>query len=198
MVKRTLDLALVLPALILASPLMLVIAVAIRCSSPGPVIFRQVRVGRYGKHFNILKFRTMVPKASTRGPAITVGHDPRITVVGRFLRRHKLDELPQLVNVLLGDMSIVGPRPELARFVEHYPKETADRVLSVRPGLTDLASIEFIDEDYLLTHCTDPERAYLELIVPRKLKYYEDYVARSSIWLDIQIIGRTLAKLVKR
>lgn len=196
--KRAMDLMVALLGLVVLSPLLLVIAVAVRLSSPGPVFFRQVRVGLRGKHFTILKFRTMIRDAVSAGPGITVNMDPRITAAGRFLRRSKLDELPQLINVLVGEMSLVGPRPEVPRFVEHYPPALAKTIFSVKPGLTDLASIEFIDEDRLLTASADPEQLYVQEILPRKWKYCVEYVSRQSLGLDLWIIIQTVSRIVSR
>ena len=165
MVKRLFDLLGAALALLLLSPLLLLIALAIRLDSPGPVFFRQLRVGRHGVPFRIHKFRTMA--ADAPGLPLTVGADPRITRVGARLRDLRLDELPQLIDVLAGSMSLVGPRPEVPRYVAHYPPELRERVLSVRPGITDPASLLFIDEAELLRRAADPEREYIEVIMPK-------------------------------
>jgi lipopolysaccharide/colanic/teichoic acid biosynthesis glycosyltransferase len=180
---------------VLLSPLLLVIAVAIWLDSPGPVFFRQVRIGRHGMPFRIHKFRTMRHDPLHSGPQITVGADARITRIGRFLRRSKLDELPQLVDVLRGRMSFVGPRPEVPRYVALYPAELREVVLSVRPGLTDLASIEFRDEAALLTHAAEPEREYVEVVMPKKLALAAQYVRTRTWGGDVRLILRTLGVL---
>jgi lipopolysaccharide/colanic/teichoic acid biosynthesis glycosyltransferase len=164
--------------------------------SLGSAIFRQERVGLNGRIFRIIKFRTMHTQQNLRAPQITAGPDPRITHAGSFLRKYKLDELPQLFNVLAGDMSLVGPRPEVPRYVALYPDEVRKRVLSVLPGITDLASIEYRHESDILGQSDDPERTYVEKIMLEKLKYAERYVAEQSFFLDIKIIIRTLVALV--
>lgn len=193
MLKRAFDVLFAAAVLLLLSPLLLGVAAWIRFDSRGPVLFRQVRVGRGGREFRILKFRTMHVDAPARGPQITVGRDPRITRAGHFLRRYKLDEFPQFINVLVGDMSVVGPRPEVPRYVAMYPAATRALVLSVRPGITDLASIEYRDENELLGRSADPERTYVEQVMPAKLAYCERYVQERSFAGDIGIIGRTIA-----
>ena len=165
-------------ALLLLSPLLLAIAAAIKLDSRGPVFFRQQRVGRHGVPFRIHKFRTMVADAPQRGPALTVGDDARITRVGRWLRRTRLDELPQLIDVLAGHMSLVGPRPEVPQYVAHYPAALRERALSVRPGITDPSSLLYLDESELLARAADPEREYIEVILPRKLQCAADYAAQ--------------------
>lgn len=179
------------------SPLLLLIALAIKLDSSGPVFFRQERVGRDGKIFKIHKFRTMVPNAERQGLQITVGSDARVTRVGEFLRKYKLDELAQLFDVFLGDMSLVGPRPEVPRYVNFYPDNIRDIVLSVKPGITDWASIEYKDENDILGKAEDPQRAYIEEVLPVKLKYYVDYVQKRSLWGDVVIIFATLRALVR-
>lgn len=195
--KRAFDLALSLAGIVLLAPLFLAMAIWIRLDSPGPVFFRQVRVGKSGKPFRIFKFRTMLTDAETKGPPITAGEDPRITLAGRFLRRYKLDELPQLVNVVLGEMSLVGPRPEVPRYVALYPDDVRERILSMPPGITDYASIEFRDESALLQSSEDPEATYINEIMPVKLKYYERYVVERSLWLDITLIHQTIKSIIK-
>jgi lipopolysaccharide/colanic/teichoic acid biosynthesis glycosyltransferase len=177
--------------LVLCLPLALISA-WIRLDSPGPAFFRQVRVGRRGQEFRIFKFRTMSSQAPRPGPQLTIGTDARITSAGAFLRHYKLDELPQLINVLKGEMSLVGPRPEVPRYVAHYPPDVRQTVLSVRPGITDLASIEFKRESDLLGQSIDPEKTYLEEILPIKLRYYVDYVRNRSLSLDFKILFKTL------
>jgi lipopolysaccharide/colanic/teichoic acid biosynthesis glycosyltransferase len=183
--------------LLLLLPLFLCIAVWIKLDSPGPVFFRQERVGRGGRPFRIHKFRTMVSDPTRMHQQITVGADPRITRAGRWLRDSKVDELPQFIDVLLGDMSLVGPRPEVPRYVALYPAALRDKVLSVRPGITDLASLEFRRESELLANASDPEREYVEVVMPQKLHYAARYVDEASVATDLRIIGLTLRTLVR-
>lgn len=192
MAKRLFDIAFALLALLLLGPLLLAVALWVRLDSPGPVFFRQQRVGRRGQLFDIYKFRTMQTGAEAMGPQITVGEDARITRAGAWLRRSKVDELPQFINVLRGDMSVVGPRPEVPRYVAQYPADVRQAVLSVRPGITDLASIEFRDESALLARSQDPERTYVEQILPAKLRHAQQYVRTHSLGLDLRIIARTV------
>ena len=192
MAKRLFDIAFALLALLLLGPLLLAVALWVRLDSPGPVFFRQQRVGRSGQLFDIYKFRTMQTGAEAMGPQITVGQDTRITHAGAWLRRSKVDELPQFINVLRGDMSVVGPRPEVPRYVALFPADVRQAVLSVRPGITDLASIEFRDESALLAQSQDPERTYVEQILPAKLRHAQEYVRTRSLWLDLRIIARTV------
>jgi lipopolysaccharide/colanic/teichoic acid biosynthesis glycosyltransferase len=198
MAKRAFDLVCAALGLVLLAPLLLGIALWIKLDSRGPVFFRQQRVGRGGVPFCIHKFRTMVADAPALGAPITVGADPRITRAGRFLRRAKLDELPQLIDVLVGTMSLVGPRPELPRYVALYPAELRDKVLSVRPGITDPASIEYRDEAALLARAADPERAYVEQVLPAKLRCSVRYVEQRSMRGDMRLIGATLSALWAR
>ncbi len=198
MAKRLFDWVLSSLGLLALSPLLLAIALLVKLDSPGPVFFRQERVGRYGKPFHIHKFRTMRHDPLGAGPQITVGADARITRVGGFLRASKLDELAQLIDVWLGDMSLVGPRPEVPRYVAHYPAELRDKVLSVRPGITDIASIEYRDESAVLARASDPEQAYLREVLPHKLMLAARYVDRSSLALDVWLILRTIGAIVRR
>lgn len=192
MAKRLFDLAFAAVTLLLLAPLIVAVALWVRVDSPGPVFFRQQRVGRGGQLFGIYKFRTMHPGADIKGPQLTVGGDGRITRAGVWLRRSKADELPQFFNVLLGDMSVVGPRPEVPRYVAQYPAQVRSVVLSVRPGVTDLASIAFRNESEVLARSPDPEKTYLEQILPAKLRWAQQYVRTRSIWLDLRIIGWTV------
>jgi lipopolysaccharide/colanic/teichoic acid biosynthesis glycosyltransferase len=192
--KRLFDLIGASLALVLVLPLLAVLALVIRLDSPGPVLFRQERVGRHGRRFRIHKLRTMAHGAG--GPALTVGDDARITRAGRWLRRTRLDELPQFVDVIKGDMSLVGPRPELPRFVALYPPGLRERALAVRPGMTDPASLAFIDEAARLARAADPERTYVEEILPAKLQAAADYAERATLWTDLQVLARTLRALV--
>jgi lipopolysaccharide/colanic/teichoic acid biosynthesis glycosyltransferase len=198
MAKRIFDLLGASLALLLLSPLMLAIALAIRLDSPGPVFFRQPRVGRHGVPFRIHKFRSMVADAPQRGPVLTVGDDPRITRIGRWLRRTRLDELPQLLDVLAGRMSLVGPRPEVPQYVVHYPPGLRERALSVRPGITDPSSLLYLDEAELLARAADPQREYIEVILPRKLQCAADYAAQASLRSDLGVLLRTLKLLLQR
>lgn len=188
--KRTLDLILSLFGLLLSSPLLFIIAALVKITSSGPIVYRHVRVGLGGQPFGVMKFRTMVQDADRHGPAITSATDPRITPVGRWLRRLKLDELPQLWNVLKGDMSLVGPRPEAPRYVESY-SPAQRRVLSVRPGITDLASITYRHEEELLTGHADLDRYYREVILPDKLNLNLVYLDRMSLLYDLSLLVRT-------
>lgn len=198
MAKRAFDLVVASLALLLLAPLFALIALAIKLDSPGPVFFRQERVGRHGVPFRIHKFRTMVVDAPTRGPLITVGRDPRITRVGAFLRDTKLDELAQLIDVLQGTMSLVGPRPEVPQYVARYTPEQRAKILSVRPGITDPASLEYRRESELLARAADPERAYVEQIMPAKLRQAERYVDEATLWTDLRVLARTLRILLFR
>ena len=196
MSKRLFDILAAGCGLLLLAPMLLAIALWIRLDSPGPALFRQRRVGRHGRLFDIYKFRTMADRPDD-GRQLTVGQDPRITRAGRFVRRTKLDELPQLLNVLEGTMSLVGPRPEVPRYVDRYPPAVRQTVLSVAPGITDLAAILFKDENDILGRAQDPERAYVETILPVKLEYYQRYVRERSFWLDLRIIFQTLAAILR-
>ena len=195
MPKRLFDLCCAAAGLVLLVPVLAAVALWVVWDSPGPAFFRQQRVGRAGRLFHIVKFRTMHPRAETAGPPLTVGADGRITRAGHWLRRTKIAELPPLFNVLLGDMSLVGPRPEVPRYVALYPDDLRTLVLSVRPGITDRASIEFRDESTLLGQSSDPERTYVEQILPIKLRYGADYARSHTLRGDLEIILRTLAAL---
>lgn len=196
MAKRGLDIFLSLVAIGLLVPVFLLCALAVRLDSPGPVLFRQVRVGLHGRPFRILKFRTMRHEPATEGALVTSSNDGRITSAGRWLRRSKLDELPQLFNVLAGEMSLVGPRPEVPKYVALYPPALRELVLSVRPGITDEAAIEFRDEGELLAGSPDPDQLYREEILPRKLARYADYARSHTIVGDLGILWRTLLAVV--
>jgi lipopolysaccharide/colanic/teichoic acid biosynthesis glycosyltransferase len=195
LVKRLFDIAAAGLGLLLLWPVLLAAAVWVKLDSPGPVLFRQTRVGRFGVPFTIHKFRTM---RVAPGAAITVGADPRITRAGHRLRQTKLDELPQLWDVLRGTMSLVGPRPELPKYVELYPADLRERVLSVRPGITDPASLAFSHEAELLAAAADPEREYREVILPAKLRLSADYAARANLATDLRLIVATLARVFER
>ena len=198
MFKRLFDLVSAVVGLSICGLPMLVCALCIRLDSPGPVFFRQERVGRNGKPFRIHKFRTMTVDAEQRGPQLTVGADARVTRVGRVLRANRLDELPQFFDVLLGSMSVVGPRPDVPRYVQQWPADLRARVLSVRPGMTDPASLTFRDEATLLARAADPEREYMDVILPRKLALAADYADHASLWTDLAVIGRSVGVLLFR
>ena len=189
--KRGLDLSVSALGLFLLSPLLAIVAIAIRLESRGPSFFRQVRVGRDFRRFEILKFRTMRIHAQETGPLVTSATDQRVTRLGRFLRRVKLDEMPQLWNVLRGDMSLVGPRPEVPHYVELFRADYAE-VLRVRPGVTDLASLTFRDEEEVLASAADPETHYREHVLPAKIALNKDYVRRASFGFDIEVIAKTV------
>lgn len=189
--KRAFDVLFASTALVLLMPLLLVFALVVATGSPGGAFFRQVRVGRHGREFRLLKFRSMQPGSEALGQLTIGGRDPRITGVGHFLRRTKLDELPQLWNVLKGDMSVVGPRPEVPRYVALYTPEQ-QVVLSVRPGITGMASLDYVDENELLARSDDPERTYVEEVMPAKLALDLRYVRERSFALDLRIIAATL------
>lgn len=195
-VKRCIDIVVSGVGLILFSPLLVLAALAVKLSSRGPVFFRQERIGRDFKPFRIFKFRTMVTDAPKLGAQITAGADPRITRVGRFLRKSKIDELPQLLNVFKGDMSLVGPRPEVPKYVEMFPDDYRE-ILRVRPGITDPASIKYRDESAILGQADDPERVYVERILPDKIAIARSYVATQSLLGDVAIICRTLAAILR-
>jgi lipopolysaccharide/colanic/teichoic acid biosynthesis glycosyltransferase len=188
--KRLLDLAIALPAAALAAPAVAALAAAVKLTSPGPAFYVQERVGKDRRSFRLVKLRTMTRGADQAGPHVTAAGDARITPLGRLLRKTKLDELPQLWNVLTGDMSVVGPRPEAPRYVTDGRPEW-DEVLSVRPGITDLASLTFRDEEALLAGVDDRERAYLEGVLPAKLRLAAEGVRQSSALYDLGIVVRT-------
>jgi lipopolysaccharide/colanic/teichoic acid biosynthesis glycosyltransferase len=192
--KRAFDVIVSFVGLLVVSPFLLVIAIFIKLTSPGPVLYRGVRVGQFGRPFRILKFRSMVIDAELRGGSATAGDDPRLTSTGRFLRRYKLDELPQLFNVFIGDMSFVGPRPEVQKYVDRY-SEKERSVLVLRPGITDWASIWNSNEAAVLEGSSDPEKAYEELILPTKLALQQKYLRNHSCFTDVRILFHTFAKL---
>lgn len=196
MSKRAFDIFFSAGALLVLTPLLLAVALWVRLDSAGPVFFRQRRVGMLGREFLIFKFRTMRIEAQAQGLQLTVGDDARITRSGAFLRKYKIDEFPQFINVLLGDMSVVGPRPEVPRYVAHYPPALRDAVLAVRPGITDPSSLEFLDEASLLAAAADPEREYIERILPIKLQRAADYARQASLGSDLRVVWRTLRRLV--
>lgn len=192
-IKRMFDLIATFIGTVVLSPILIIIAVLIKIDSKGPILFLQKRVGKNGKIFNIYKFRTMVTDAESLGRQITVGNDSRITRVGATLRKYKLDELAQLFNVLKGDMSLVGPRPEVPRYVELYTEEQR-KVLNVKPGITDLASLRYKDENDILGKVDDPDYHYIHIIMQDKLKLNLEYVKNNNIFRDISIIMKTIIK----
>ena len=194
-VKRIFDFICSTLGLIVLSPVLLAIAIKIKTGSDGPVFFRQIRVGEKNEEFEILKFRTMVVDAEKLGRQITVGNDNRITKIGAFLRKYKLDELPQLINVFKGDMSLVGPRPEVPRYVNLYNEEQR-KVLEVKPGRTDLASIRYRDENDLLGEAENPDDFYINTIMPDKLALNLEYINNNNIFVDIYIILKTIIKCI--
>ncbi|HUG92680.1 MAG TPA: sugar transferase [Planctomycetaceae bacterium] len=196
MIKRGFDLVASSLGLLVLSPVLAVVAVLIKLTSPGPVFFRQVRMGRGFRPFRILKFRSMVVDAEQRGGKLTAGRDPRITAIGRLLRRTKLDELPQLINVLKGEMSLVGPRPEVPEYVEMFRRDY-EELLSVRPGITDLASLKYRHEAELLAGSDDPQAMYLTQILPDKIALAREYVRRSSLWFDLRLIFKTVFRMAE-
>lgn len=196
MIKRIFDFILALLGIIVLSPILLLIALSIKATSKGPILFIQKRVGQFGNNLKVFKFRTMIVDAELKGLKITVGKDPRITSVGYKLRKYKLDELPQLFNVLFGTMSLVGPRPEVREYIDLYPEDIKLKVLSIKPGITDLASIEFKDENEMLSLSDNPQSTYINEILPIKQNYYIKYVEDKSIFLDIKIIFLTLKAII--
>jgi lipopolysaccharide/colanic/teichoic acid biosynthesis glycosyltransferase len=195
--KRMFDITVALAGLLLLSPLMVAVGLLVKADSEGPIFFRQERIGKGFRPFHIYKFRTMAQDASHRGGEITFGDDPRITRVGRFLRKTKIDELPQLINVLKGEMSLVGPRPEVRRYVELF-REDYNQILRVRPGITDLASLRYRNEATLLGQSPDPEQEYLKRILPDKINLAKEYVERSSFFFDLSVILKTLPRMFCR
>jgi len=189
--KRWADIAIAVLALLCLCPLIVVIGLIVRCSSAGPVLYRQKRVGLDGSLFNIYKFRTMYIDSDRVGPSVTSADDSRITPVGRWLRAKKLDEIPQLLNVLRGDMSLVGPRPQVPRFVDHFEPSLRTVVLAIRPGITGPTALRFRHEEEMLANKTDRETYYIQEILPVKLSMDAEYVQTRSFWGDMKIMGET-------
>lgn len=194
--RRVFDVVAALGGLVCLSPFFLLIAVAIVLDDRGPVFFRQVRVGKDGRDFRMWKFRTMIVDAERRGPMLTVGADPRITRVGAVLRRTKFDELPQIINVLLGQMTFVGPRPEVRRYVDQYTSEQRE-VLALKPGITDPASLAYYDESEQLALAPDPEAIYVGQIMPDKIRLNLAYARQASLISDLKVIGQTVLRPVR-
>jgi len=195
-VIRFFDFILSLVGLVVLAPIFIVLAIWIKIDSKGPVFYKQVRVGQNGIDFGLFKFRSMVVDADKKGLITVGGRDPRITRSGYFIRKYKLDELPQLINVLVGDMSLVGPRPEVRKYVDLYTDEQ-QKVLSVKPGITDYASIEYMDENEILGKSSDPEKTYIEEIMPEKIKYNMKYISNKSLFEYFKIILLTVLKIVR-
>ena len=193
---RFFDFILSLVGLVVLAPIFIVLAIWIKIDSKGPVFYKQVRVGRNGIDFGLFKFRSMVVDADKKGLITVGGRDPRITRSGYFIRKYKLDELPQLINVLVGDMSLVGPRPEVRKYVDLYTDEQ-QKVLSVKPGITDYASIEYMDENEILGKSSDPEKTYIEDIMPEKIKYNMKYINNKNLFEYFKIIFLTVLKIVR-
>lgn len=195
--KRLFDIVASGLGLVALSPLFLVLAVWIKADSRGPVFYRQTRVGRHNRDFRLFKFRSMRPDSDKLGLITVGGRDPRVTRSGYYIRKYKLDEFPQLINVFVGDMSLVGPRPEVRRYVDMYTPEQM-RVLDVRPGITSLASIRYRNENDILAATSDPERAYIEQVMPDKLAIDLEYVERASLATDIVLIFRTFKEIITK
>ncbi len=193
--KRIFDLLSALIVIIVFSPLLILLSVWIAFDSKGGVFYKQERVGKNGKLFNLLKFRSMRPNADRAGQ-LTVGDDNRVTKVGRFIRKYKLDELPQLFNIVKGEMSIVGPRPEVPKYVDMYSEEQK-KVLLALPGLTDFASIEYLDEQKILGAADNPEKIYIEEVMPAKLELNLKYIKERNFWLDIGLIFKTIFSIFR-
>jgi lipopolysaccharide/colanic/teichoic acid biosynthesis glycosyltransferase len=195
MIKRIFDFLVSLFGLVILSPLFLIIAILIKLDSEGPVFYRGERIGKDGRPFRIFKFRTMVKDAEKMGGPSTSADDPRLTKIGKFLRKYKLDELPQLINVLKGEMSLVGPRPEVKMYVDMLKPEEKEIIFSVKPGMTDLASLWDFHEEEVLKGSEDPEKTYMEKIRPKKIQLQIEYVKNHSFLLDLKIILKTILKL---
>jgi lipopolysaccharide/colanic/teichoic acid biosynthesis glycosyltransferase len=190
--KRVFDIVVALGGLVCLFPLFLIVGVLIKLDSTGPIFYRQERMGKNFRPFWIYKFRTM--REAPGGPLLTAGQDPRITRIGWFLRKTKFDEVPQLINVLKGDMSLVGPRPEVRRYVELFRRDY-EEILKIRPGVTDIASLKYQDEAKLLGECKNPEEEYVKRILPDKIRLAEEYASRSSFFFDLGLILKTVPKL---
>ena len=195
MIKRAFDVFFSFFGLLITSPLLLIIALLIKADSPGPVFYRGIRVGEKGRLFKIFKFRTMVVGAEKMGGPSTPADDPRLTKVGKFLKRYQLDELPQLINVLKGEMSLVGPRPEVPFYIKMMTERERQIILSIKPGMTDLASLWNFHEGEILKGSSDPEKVYMEKVRPEKIRLQIEYVKTRSFWLDIKIIFKTIIKI---
>lgn len=195
--KRLFDIIASGCGLLVLSPLFFIVAIWIKLDSKGPVFYKQIRVGRYGKDFKLFKFRSMRVGADKKGLITIGGHDPRVTRSGYFIRKYKLDEFPQLINVFIGDMSLVGPRPEVRKYVDLYTPEQL-HVLAVRPGITDLASIRYRNENEILETVENPEQYYIDVIMPDKLRINLEYVANHSFFYDIKLIFKTFWEIISK
>jgi lipopolysaccharide/colanic/teichoic acid biosynthesis glycosyltransferase len=195
--KRLFDIVVALGALLLLFPLLVIAAILIKLDSTGPIFFKQLRMGRGFHSFFIYKFRTMTDNRQNAGALFTVKYDPRITRVGRFLRKSKIDELPQLINVLKGEMTFVGPRPEVPSYVDLF-RQDYEEILRVRPGITDLASIKYRDEASLLAQSPDPEAEYVNRVLPDKIKLAKEYISHSSFLFDLGLMFKTFYRLFQR
>lgn len=193
--KRLFDFTSSLTVLVFLFPFFFVISLIIILDSKGGVFYKHIRVGKNGKEFGLLKFRSMAT-GSDKGSQITIGNDSRVTKIGRFIRKYKIDELPQLINILKGEMSVVGPRPEVKKYVDLYNSEQKE-VLGVLPGLTDYASIEYFDEQEVLGKAEDPEKEYIEIVMPKKLELNLKYIREKSLMTDFKIIFKTFSKILK-
>jgi lipopolysaccharide/colanic/teichoic acid biosynthesis glycosyltransferase len=198
MPKRIFDVISSISGLIILSPLILIISILVKTTSKGPIIYKGIRVGLHGKPFKMFKFRSMVENADKIGGSSTAGDDPRLTETGKFLRRHKLDEIPQLINVLKGDMSLVGPRPEVQYYVDTMTEEEKNTILSTKPGITDWASIWDLHEEEVLRGSNNPEKDYLEKILPEKIRLQIKYVNERTFFKDISIIFSTIFRVFKQ
>lgn len=195
--KRIFDIVSSGIGLILLSPIFLFLAIWIKIDSQGPVFYKQVRVGKNGKDFKIFKFRSMRQGSDKQGLITVGGRDPRVTNSGYYIRKYKLDEFPQLINVFIGDMSVVGPRPEVRKYVDLYNEEQV-RVLTVKPGITDIASIKYRNENELLEKAEDPDKMYIEVIMPDKLNYNLEYIEKQSFIYDLKLIFMTFKEIVTK
>lgn len=195
--KRLFDIAASGLGLLCLSPVFLILAIWIKMDSKGPVFYKQIRVGKDNKDFRLYKFRSMRPDSDKSGLITVGGHDPRVTRSGYYIRKYKLDEFPQLINVFKGDMSLVGPRPEVRKYVDKYTPEQM-RVLSVRPGITSLASIRYRNENDILAAADDPERCYVERVMPDKLSIDLEYVGRATLWNDVKLIFSTFKEIITK
>ncbi len=195
--KRIFDLVLSIPSLVILSPIFLITAILVKLETPGPVSFTQERIGREGRVFKLYKFRTMVKDASRIGPSVTPANDPRITRVGKLLRRFKIDEMLQIVNVVKGDMSVIGPRPELKKYVNKFKKDYRE-ILKIKPGMTDYALIAFRDEEKILGKFKDTEEGYIKEVLPEKMKLYRKYMEEMSFATDVKIFFKTIWEILRR
>ena len=195
--KRIFDLFLAIPSLIILSPVFLISAILIKLESPGPIIFAQERIGQNGKIFKLYKFRTMIKDASKVGPPVTTANDPRITKVGKLLRKYKIDEMLQIINIIKGDMSVIGPRPEIKKYVEMF-KDEYKEILKIKPGMTDYALIAFRNEEEILAKFENVEEGYIKEIMPKKIELYKKYIKDMSLLTDIKIFFKSIWEILKK